>query len=61
MTIDEIKALGYEVVRASDHEVGLIKNGVGLRTWFCQVFDHKLPPLDHPILVRYIQMLESFI
>ena len=58
MTAQEAAALGYEVVRASDYEVGLLKNGQGIRTWFCQDFDRKLPPLDHPLIQECIARVE---
>lgn len=54
MTAEDAKALGYEVIAASPFEVGLSKNGVGLRTWWCQDFDRKLPGLDHPIIQQAI-------
>jgi len=55
MTKEEAEELGYEVIRASSFEVGLCKNGKGLRTWFCEKFDYKLPDLDHPIIVKSIE------
>ncbi len=59
MTIEEAQKLGYEVIKASPFEVGLLKNGKGIRTWFCQDFDRKLPPLDHPLIQRAIQIVED--
>ena len=59
MTSDEAKALGYEVVAASAHEVGLIKHGRGVRTWWCQDFDRELPPLDHPLIQQAIAAQEK--
>jgi hypothetical protein len=60
MTIEEAKALGYEVVKASPFEVGLVKNGKGIRTWFCQDFDRRLPDLDHPKIQEAIQRTEQY-
>lgn len=59
MTAKEAKELGYEVVAASPFEVGLVKNGKGIRTWFCQEFDRKLPSLDHPEIQRAIKITED--
>ena len=50
---------GYEVVAASHFEVGLIKDGKGVRTWFCQDFDGKLPTLDHPKIQEAIRINEE--
>lgn len=59
MTEQEAKALGYSVVKASPFEVGLVKNGKGIRTWFCQDFGRKLPRLDHPDIMRAIKRVEA--
>lgn len=59
MTIKEAEALGYEVIAASPFEVGLIKNGKGIRTWWCQDFDGKLPPLDHWKIQQAIEISEQ--
>lgn len=59
MTREQAAALGYSVIKASPHEVGLLKNGKGIRTWFCQDFDRKLPALDHPIIVEAIRRVEA--
>jgi hypothetical protein len=59
MTAEDAKALGYEVIAASPFEVGLVKNGKGLRTWWCKTFEGKLPPLDHPIIMEHIAIQES--
>lgn len=59
MTIEQAKALGYEVIKASSHEVGLLKNGKGIRTWFCQDFDRRLPELSHPLIVEAILRVEK--
>jgi hypothetical protein len=53
------KALGYSVEKATPFEVGLLKNGKGIRTWFCQDFDRKLPELDHPIILACIARVEA--
>lgn len=56
----EAKEKGYEVIAASAFEVGLLQNGKGIRTWFCQDFDRKLPDLDHPLIQEAIDINESF-
>lgn len=60
MTSREAKQLGYEVVRASSFEVGLLKNSKGIRTWFAQEFKGKLPPLNHPEIQRAIKITEEY-
>ena len=60
MTAEKAKAPGYEVIAASAFEVGLIKGDVGLRTWFCQDFDRRLPTLDHPKILEAIEINERF-
>jgi hypothetical protein len=58
MNAKQAEALGYSVVKASPFEVGLVKNGTGVRTWFCQDFDRKLPRLDHPLIQKAIKANE---
>lgn len=62
MTKKEAEIRGYKVIAASPFEVGLIKGEKGIRTWFwfCQDFDRKLPPLDHPEILRAIEVNEEF-
>lgn len=60
MTIQEAEKLGYKVISASFFEVGLVKNGKGVRTWYCSDFDRKLPPLDHPKIQNSIRINEEF-
>ncbi|KKL57100.1 hypothetical protein LCGC14_2238770 [marine sediment metagenome] len=59
MTAQEAEQLGYRVVAASDAEVGLIKGDKGIMTWWCQDFDRKLPPLDHPKILECIEGQEK--
>lgn len=59
MTIKEAEALGYQVIIASPFEVGLTKNGRGVRTWWCQKFDRHLPALDHPRIQKAIRVNEK--
>lgn len=59
MTKEEAQALGYKVIMASPFEVGLVKNGKGIRTWWCQDFDRQLPPLDHPLILETIAIQEE--
>lgn len=56
MTVQQLRDLGYEVVKASPCEVGLVFRDKGIRTWFCQDFDHRLPGLDHPIIAETIRL-----
>lgn len=58
MTVEEAQALGYEVVIASPFEIGLVKNGQGIRTWWGSDFGH-VPALDHPIVQKAIEITES--
>ena len=50
---------GYKVIKASPFEVGLVKNGVGIRTWWASDFDCKLPPLGHPVMMDCIKRSEA--
>jgi hypothetical protein len=59
MSIEEAKELGYEVIKASPFEVGLVKDGRGIRTWWANEFGCKLPDLDHPEIQRAIQITED--
>lgn len=61
MTAQEAEALGYKVIAASVFEVGLVKDGRGVRTWFCSDFDRKLPPLDHPEIAKAIDVHERIL
>lgn len=59
MTIDEAKALGYSVKPASPFEVGLIKNGKGIKTWWAKDFGGKMPKLDHSLIQEAIRINEE--
>jgi len=59
MTIEEAEAKGYKVVAASMFEVGLLKNGQGMKTWWANDFGGKLPSLDHPIIQACIEVCED--
>lgn len=59
MTSKQATKLGYRVIAASPFEVGLTKNGKGVRTWFCQELDRKIPSLDHPEIKRAITINEE--
>ncbi len=59
MTEEEAKAAGYEVVRASTFEVGLIHKGRGIKTWWANEFDRKLPSLTHPKIQQAINVNEE--
>lgn len=51
-------ALGYEIVPASAYEVGLTKNGKGIRTWFNVTFDGQNIDFDHPEIQKAIDINE---
>jgi hypothetical protein len=59
MSSEEAKFLGYEVFRVSDIEVGLCKNGVGIRTWWASDFERIIPTLDHPKILACISAREK--
>lgn len=59
MTAKEAYQKGYRVIAASEFEVGLTKNDKGLRTWFSQEFDCKIPSLDHPVIQHAIRLQEE--
>lgn len=59
MSIEEAESKGYKVIAASPFEVGLVRNGQGIRTWWANEFDCKLPKLDHPEIQRAIQITEE--
>lgn len=58
MTAQEARDLGYAVVAASPFEVGLVKNGQGIRTWFNESFPGEMPTLDHPLIQTAININE---
>lgn len=57
---DEARKLGYEVIAASPFEVGLVKNGKGMRTWWAHDFDGKMPTLAHPKILEAVEAWETF-
>lgn len=59
MTAAEAKLAGYELVKASPYEVGLLKNGKGIRTWWARDFDCALPTLEHPLIQEAIRITEE--
>ncbi len=59
MSEQEAKDLGYEVVKASAFEVGLTKNGKGIRTWWFNEFNGKIPSLTHPEIQKSIKINEG--
>lgn len=61
MTAKEAYQIGYRVIAASPFEVGLTKDGRGLRTWFSQEFDRKIPSLDHHVIQECIRNHEKMI
>ena len=61
MTAKEAYQKGYRVTAASPFEVGLTKDGKGLRTWLSQDFDRKIPTLDHYLIQECIERHEKLI
>ena len=59
MTLKEIKRLGYRIVRASPIEVGIMKGNKAGRTWWLSEFGSKMPSLDHPEIIKYIEREEN--
>lgn len=59
MTMDA-EDKGYAVIAASPFEVGLTKNGQGIRTWFANDFGGELPELSHPLVQKAIKINEEF-
>lgn len=57
--ITEAERLGYKLVKASEFEVGLVKNGRGIRTWWAKEFGGKMPTLDHPLVQEAIRITEE--
>ena len=60
MTKEQATALGYSLIKASICEVGLIKNGKGIRTWWASDFNGKMPELDHPKIMEAIEITEDW-
>ena len=58
MTIQQAQDLGYALIKASPFEVGLLKNGRGIRTWFAQDFGGRMPKLDHSLVQEAIRLNE---
>lgn len=48
----------YELIKASPYEVGLLRNGRGMRTWWAKEFDCKMPDLSHPLVQEAIAACE---
>jgi len=48
----------YELIKASPFEVGLLRNGLGVRTWWARDFDCKMPDLRHPLVQEAIAACE---
>lgn len=59
LTIEQIKELGYEILPASPFEIGLLKNGKGIRTWWNSQFNNELPSLDNPKIIEVIKSIEN--
>lgn len=61
MTKEEAESKGYKIVQASSCEIGLIKQGKGVRTWFYSAFNPDEPiTIEHPLIQRAIEIQEDF-
>ncbi len=60
MTKEQAAALGYRVVMASAFEAGLLKGERGVRTWWASEVGGKLPALDHPLVMKAIEVHEEY-
>src|SRR6185295_19657897 len=65
MTIKQAYRLGYRVIQASAVEIGLSRNGQGIRTWFISDFHatgklQSLPSLAHPKIQKAIRITGKF-
>ena len=58
MTIQQAVDLGYALIKASPYEVGLVKNGRGVRTWWARDFGGKMPKLDHSLVQEALRFNE---
>jgi hypothetical protein len=59
MSKEDAAAKGYELIKAGAFEVGLLKKGMGIRTWWVSDFDGKTPELDHPLVQKAIEITEE--
>ena len=59
MTAQQATEAGFEVVAASAFEVGLVKRGRGVRTWWAKEFGGHLPGLEHPLIQQAIMAHEE--
>jgi hypothetical protein len=59
MTIQQAQDLGYALMKASPFEVGLIKSGRGVRTWWAREFAGRMPKLDHSLVQEAIRLNET--
>lgn len=58
MTPAKARQLGYRIIAASPFEVGLVLNGVGIRTWWARDFGGELPTLHDPKVMHAINLNE---
>ena len=58
MTIQQAQDLGYALIKASPFEVGLLKDGRGIRTWWAREFAGRMPKLDHSLVQEAIRLNE---
>jgi hypothetical protein len=57
--IDDATTKGYSLVIASPFEVGLLRNGEGMRTWYVFDFECQMPKLDHALVQEAIEASEK--
>jgi hypothetical protein len=60
MTAKEAKAAGYQVIKASPFEVGLVHKEKGVRTWWAKDFGGRMPGLDHWLVQEAIEINERW-
>ena len=60
MTEDQARQLGYELAPASRYEIGLLKNGKGIRTWWASIdgLPATIPPMSHSAIQKAIEINE---
>lgn len=59
MSTDQATALGYQIAYISAMEIGLTKNGKGVRTWWANQFENQYPNLRHALIQEAIAINEG--
>jgi hypothetical protein len=52
---------GYQLIQASPFEVGLIKDGRGIRTWWASEFDGQMPDFKNEKVLAIVRAHEQLI